>query len=254
MIFKHIGLALVGAALLLAQAQATFQFNDCVGSCITSSGCKTDSARCMCREARELLLDSVISCLFFNCKSDLRTFDDAFLKPIEEGCADSHRRIPKSKLKAAERMAHDYISRLPAPTTAEPAPTPKPTSPSLEKPTSSFSSSSSSTTTKESTPSHTSSADRAIEDSTSAADRTTTTAAATTTTAPTRAAAAPTSATTTTQSSATTPSQSSAASNSGSNFDTNPFGSSSSAGSAGIRPLLSLLGLPLALGIMALLR
>lgn len=128
---SHIRLALIGVTLALSfigQVQSTddFQFSPCVENCISSSGCRPTSARCMCRAARHLLLDSVISCLFFNCKPDLRDFDDLFLEPIEEGCEDRGRDIPRSKLRAAESLASSYIANLPRPTTttaAEPTTT-----------------------------------------------------------------------------------------------------------------------------------
>jgi hypothetical protein len=244
---RHIGLALAGTALLFTPfAQATFDFPSCVDNCISSSGCQPDSAKCMCKAAQGLLLDSVVSCMFFNCKSDLRNFEDAFLDPIEEGCEDSDRDIPSSKLKAAASLASSYISKLPASTTAkstsaQPTSTPKTTA----KPTSKqeVASSSSTATTEEeaalsSTSTSTSASERATEQSTSPTGQTTA--------APTTRVTTPTAAT---QSSAT--SSQSPASDSGSGFDTNPFGSSNSAGSA-IQPLLSLLGLPLALGLLTL--
>jgi hypothetical protein len=87
---RHIRLAAVGAALFLsfsgkAQATNAFQFTSCVSNCISSSGCEPDSAKCMCKEARNLLMESVISCLFFNCKTDLRDFQPDFLDPITTG-------------------------------------------------------------------------------------------------------------------------------------------------------------------------
>ncbi|KXX81690.1 hypothetical protein MMYC01_201019 [Madurella mycetomatis] len=139
---SHIRLALIGVTLALSfigQVQSTndFQFSPCVENCISSSGCRPTSARCMCRAARHLLLDSVISCLFFNCKSDLRDFDDLFLEPIEEGCEDRGRDIPRSKLRAAESLASSYIANIPrltttaaaerTTTTARAITTPKPT-------------------------------------------------------------------------------------------------------------------------------
>ncbi|GAB1311212.1 Extracellular membrane protein CFEM domain-containing protein [Madurella fahalii] len=143
---NHIRLVLIGATLVLSfigQVQSTsdFQFSSCVQNCIRSSGCRPNNARCMCRAARSLLLDSVITCLYFNCKSDLVDFEDLFLEPIEEGCEDRGRDIPRSKLEYAESLASSYISKLPRPTTTAAAPkptsttakattTPKPTIPS----------------------------------------------------------------------------------------------------------------------------
>jgi hypothetical protein len=242
---RHIGLALAGTALLFNPfAQATFDFPSCVDNCISSSGCQPDSAKCMCKAAQGLLLDNVVSCMFFNCKSDLRNFEDAFLDPIEEGCEDSDRDIPSSKIKAAASLASSYISKLPASTTAKSTPpqttsTPKTTAKPTSKQEVVSSSSTTLTTEEETAPSSTSTSttDRDTEQSTSPTSQTT--AAPTLVTAPMAV----------TQSSAT--SSQPPGSDSGSGFDTNPFGASSSAGSA-IQPLLSLLGLPLALGLLAL--
>jgi hypothetical protein len=233
---NYVRLALLGAALLVSQAQATFEFPSCVESCVVSSGCKTNNARCMCTAARELLLDSVISCLFFSCKDDLRNFEDAFLDPIEEGCDDSNRDIPRSKLRAAESLATSYIGKLSSPTTfrsttAEATHTPKPTTKPSPATTAKAPSSSTTTTTtaaeeeEEPTPSTSSTTDRGVQESTSTAA---------------------------TQSSAT-PSQSSTSNGSGSGgFAANPFGSPSSSAGSAIQPLLALLGLPLAVSMLAL--
>lgn len=133
---KHLRVALVGASLLMSFAgQATAaNFPGCVDNCISSSGCQTSDESCMCKEARSVLLDSVVSCMYFNCKSDLRNFDEAFLGPIEEVCSDVQS-IPSSKLEHAEERASSWISKLPAATptpkpepSKEPEPEPKPTS------------------------------------------------------------------------------------------------------------------------------
>ncbi|KAK4105983.1 hypothetical protein N658DRAFT_490592 [Parathielavia hyrcaniae] len=245
---RHMRLALTGTALLLfsSQAQASFDFPPCVDNCIESSGAEPDSAKSLCKGARNMLLDSVISCLFFSCKSDLRNYDSAFLNPIAEACEDSDREIPKSKLRAAESTAISYISMLPASTTAktttaaQPTTTPAPpkttTITSNEAAVSSSSSPSTTTEDEDSAPSSTSStsaSDEEADQPTSAAGKTTTTQVALPTSATTR------------NSAAASPS-SSASDDSGSGFDTNPFGSSTSAGPPAIRPLLYLLGLPLA--------
>ncbi|KAK4040521.1 hypothetical protein C8A01DRAFT_35468 [Parachaetomium inaequale] len=237
---SYVRLALLGAALFVSPAQATFQFPSCVESCVVSSGCKTNNARCMCTAARELLLDSVISCLFFSCKDDLRNFEDAFLDPIEQGCEDSNRDIPRSKLRAAESLATSYIGKLPSPTTfksttVEVTHTPKPTTKPSPATTAEAPSSSSTTTTTtttttteegEPTPSSSSAAERGAEESTSTAA---------------------------TQSAAT-PSQSPTSDDSGSSggFAANPFGSPSGSAGSAIQPLLVLLSLPLAVSMLAL--
>lgn len=240
---SYIRLALIGAALLFSHAQATFDFSSCADNCVTSSGCESDSARCMCKKAREVLLDSVISCLFFNCKDDLRNFDDAFLAPIEEGCVDSGRDIPRSKLRAAESLASSYIDKLPSPTTAkstpvEVTPTPKPTKKAdpttAEVPPSS-------TTAEDSSPSSSSTVNRQPVESKS-------TAAAVTP------AAVPTPAT---QSSAT-PSESPASDDSGSGRSGggggggDPFSTTGGSVGSAIQPFLALLGLPVVAALLAL--
>ncbi|KAG7292296.1 hypothetical protein NEMBOFW57_002331 [Staphylotrichum longicolle] len=247
---RPLRLALVGAALLLGQVQATVQFPSCVTNCITSSYCEADSAKCMCKAAREIFLDSVISCLFFNCKSDLRTFDSSFLSPIEEFCDDSGRDIPSSKLRAASSAASSYIAKLPPLTTAKPTtsfsasptPTPKTTPATTPK------SSSSTLASSSAKPTATENDDDSSPSSTSAADESSTsTPAAETTAAPTLIVAP----TTATQRPATS-SGSSGSGSGGSGFDTNPFGSSGSSAGSTVRPIVSLLGLPMAVVVTML--
>ncbi|KAK4239459.1 hypothetical protein C8A03DRAFT_32492 [Achaetomium macrosporum] len=244
---RHIGRALVRICLILyiaTPAEATsFEFPSCVDRCIVSSGCNTNSAKCMCRRANELLLDSVISCMYFNCKADLRNFEDSFLEPIEQGCERSDRDIPSSKIKAAESLASSYISKLTPLTTAkgsaaETSTAPPTLKPSTITPSSSATSkpASSSRTTEENTPSTTSTADKASEtESASTAEETTA--------APTLVLAPPSATLASTSRSPT--------SDSGSGFNTDPFGSSSSAGPL-VQPFFSLLGLPLAVGVLVL--
>jgi hypothetical protein len=237
---SYIRLALVGAALLFSQAQARFDFTPCVHNCVTSSGCESDSARCMCREARELLLDSVISCLFFNCKDDLRDFEVAFLDPIEEGCDDSDRDIPRSKLRAAESLASSYIGKIPSPTTAKstvtppPKPTKKPDPTTAEEP-----SPSTTATTEDSAPSSTSTVNRQPEESSS------TTAAVTPAVVPDPA----------TQSSAA-PSESPTPDDSGSGGGRpgggDPFSTPGGSVGSAIQPFFALLGLPVVVALLAL--
>jgi len=197
----------------------------------------------MCKEARDMLLDSVIACLFFNCKSDLRNYEDAFLEPIEEGCDDSDRDIPKQKIRAADRLAKSYIEKLPALTSAKPTstkamPTPKPTT-KADTTTAQPTPSTTITRTAESSSSSATSADSSAEDSTSAAEQTTTT-------EPTRV-AVPTS-------SAEPPATTSATADddSGGGFDTNPFGSPGGSAGSAVRPAFSLLGVSLAVGLLVL--
>ncbi|KAL2020183.1 hypothetical protein VTK56DRAFT_8707 [Thermocarpiscus australiensis] len=250
---RYTRLALVGSALLLsligrAESASSFQFSDCVEGCIVSSGCATNSAKCMCKSARALLLDSVISCMFFNCKSELRDFENAFLDPIEGGCEDSDRAIPESKLQAAESLASSYISKLPPLTTAKSpsssaAATPKPTTAPRTATAESAASSTFSRASRASTP------EQSSQSSTSTVDRGVQTEPASTTqivTSATQVAAPPPA----TETSAT-PSES-AASEPG-NFDTNPFSTSNSAG-VRTQAFLSLLGLPMAAAVMLALR
>ncbi|KAL2168467.1 hypothetical protein VTG60DRAFT_7269 [Thermothelomyces hinnuleus] len=246
---SYLRLAVLGTVLLFSQAQAAFDFTPCVENCISSSGCEPDSARCVCKEARGLLLDSVISCLFFNCKSDLVNFEDAFLDPVEEGCEDRHRDIPESKLEAAESLASSYISKLPSPTTMKTTTADAPrttTKPSTTEPPEASSSSSTSTTTtatsEEDARPSTSATHRDAEQPTSDTSAPTDGVAALTSTVEAPAA----------QSSTTSSSESSQPGSSGSNpFDSNPFATMKSAVSA-VKPLVTLLGLPLAISVLAL--
>ncbi len=235
---KHLRLALVGAAALLSlatPAQASFDFSACAANCVQSSGCSPTNTKCVCSEARSILLDSVVSCLFFNCKADLREFEYAFLSPIESGCEDSHRDIPSSKLKAAESLASSYISKLTPLTTSSSspaAPTPPPKTTSAPATTSKPAQTSHSTTTSSAKSSSSSSADdESTDESSSSAEETTA--------APTRVAA---------PSPATQLTSTSTRASSNSNSDaSNPFGGSGSSAGSAVRPLLSLLGLPLAI-------
>lgn len=126
---KHLQLALVGTSLLFSsltgQAAAAASFPGCVDNCISSSGCSTSDEKCMCKEARSVLLDSVVSCMFFNCKTELRDIDDTFFDIIEDICEDV-RRIPSQKLADAEEKASSWISKLPAVTQPAPKPTKTP--------------------------------------------------------------------------------------------------------------------------------
>ncbi|KAL2199714.1 hypothetical protein P885DRAFT_74886 [Corynascus similis CBS 632.67] len=237
---SYFRLAALGAGLFFSQAQAsTFGFTPCVENCIASSGCDADSARCVCKEARSLLLDSVVSCLFFNCKPDLVDFEDAFLDPVEEGCEDHDRDIPESKLKAAESLASSYISKLPSPTTIQTttAEAPKTTTkPIPTKPTETSSSSPATTKTQEEDTKPSSSATDGD------ADQPTTETSAPTDVVP------PTSASQT----SATPTESPSSDDSDSDqSDVDPFATSDNAVSA-VKPLVTLLGLPLAVAVLAL--
>jgi hypothetical protein len=230
---KYLRLALLGTALVASQAQATFDFNFCVSSCVHSSGCSTSDEKCVCKEARSILMDSVISCLYFNCKSDLSDFEDTFLEPIQKGCDD----LPRSKIQAVESLASSYASKLPGATTAaeddkdEPTPTPKTTS----KP-AATTAAKVTTEEEESAPSPTSTLDSDdAEETTPAADGTTPT--ETLITAPT--------------STGGTSSGGSGSDDSNGSGNTDPFGSPDS-DSAAARPFVSLLGLSLAVGMLAI--
>ncbi|KAL2157435.1 hypothetical protein VTH06DRAFT_6127 [Thermothelomyces fergusii] len=244
-------LAVLGTVLLFSRAQATFDFTFCVENCVSSSGCEPDSARCVCEKARELLLDSVISCLFFNCKGDLVNFEDAFLDPVEKGCKDHRRDIPEFKLEAAESLASSYIEKLPSTTTmgtttAEaPGTTAKPST--TESPAASSSSSSSSTSTTT-----TATSEHDAQPSTSAAKSAEE--SASDTSAPTDKVTGPTSAieVPVAESSTASSSESSEPQSAGSNrHDSNPFAIMKSAVPA-IKPLATLLGFSLALSVLAL--
>ncbi|KAH6636733.1 hypothetical protein F5144DRAFT_192183 [Chaetomium tenue] len=242
---SYIRLALVGAALLFSQAQARFDFSLCADNCVTSSGCASDSARCMCKEAREILLDSVISCLFFNCKDDLRNFDDAFLDPIEEGCEDSGRDIPRSKLRAAASLATSYIGKLPASTTVksppvEVTPTPKPT----KKPdptTAEVPPSSTTTEEEDDSPASTSTVDRQAGEP-----------KPTTTTVTPAAVPNPASQSSATPSESPASDDSDSDSGGGGGGGGDPFGSTGDSAGSAIQPFLALLGLPVVVALLTL--
>ncbi|KAL1837043.1 hypothetical protein VTJ49DRAFT_2888 [Mycothermus thermophilus] len=249
-LLKLTQLALLSAILLLAP-QSTWATNTnhkkftsiCVRNCITASRCNVSDTRCLCKEARGILLDSVISCLFFNCKSDLRNFEDLFLDPIEDICDAARRDIPRYKLKSAEALASSYIAKIPTATptttagqrttttqrlTATPTSTKNPQSSTLTL--------SSSTTKGQNSSSSTSAAtDRGVESSTSSGN---------TTPAPTQ----------DNQPNPTGDSSAPAAEptdsdDSGSGFDTNPFGTPRSGGAA-TQPRFMFLVLPLVIGIL----
>ncbi|KAL2154094.1 hypothetical protein VTH82DRAFT_2770 [Thermothelomyces myriococcoides] len=248
---SYLRLTVLGTVLLFSRAWAAFDFPSCVRNCISSSGCDPDSAGCVCKEARELLLDSVVSCLFFNCKDDLVNFEDAFLDPVEEGCEDYRRDIPESKLEAAESLASSYISKLPSPTTMKTTTVEPPrttTKPSATEPPAASSTSSTSTTTttsssaEEDVPSSTSTTHRGAETSTSNTPTTTDEVPTPTSTVETPAAETQT----------MSPSESSQPGDSGPNYaDSNPFATKGS-GALVVRPLVTLLGLPLFISILAL--
>ncbi|KAK4144642.1 uncharacterized protein C8A04DRAFT_27578 [Dichotomopilus funicola] len=228
-------LALLGTALFFAgPAQADFGFTPCIDDCVASNGCEAYDEKCVCKEANSLLLNSVVSCMYFNCKNDLRDADDTFLSPISNGCSN----IPERKLDAAASLASSYSSKLPAATSAKPSPThdapstsDKPHSPSTsDKPEHSppVPPKPSATTSNVAGPSTSAAAGGAA--SSSAAQTTLVTSVTPTETS-------------------SSPAESTTSSNegSGSNHNTNPFGSSGddSAGAA-IRPLFALLALPAA--------
>jgi hypothetical protein len=186
----------------------------------------------MCKEARSILMESVVSCLYFNCKSDLGNFEDTFLEPMQDGCEDLDREIPRTKLQAAESLASSYASKLPTVTTAEtkkdeatatPKTTPKPDPTTAAKAT---------TEEEESAPSTTPTpgSDDAEETTPPAVDDATPT--ETLITAPTSAGG-------------------SGSDDSDGSGNTNPFGSPGS-DSAAARPFVSLLGLALAVGVLAI--
>lgn len=234
-------LALFGTALFLAgPAQADFGFTPCVDDCVASSGCEAYDQKCVCKQANSLLLNSVVSCMFFNCKDDLRNADDTFLSPIESGCGDEGRDIPERKLDAAASLASSYSSKLPSPTSGKPKPThdapstsDKPDPPSTSsKPEHSppVPPKPSTTTSNGASPATSSAAGGGAGDSVQTTLVTSVTPTQT----------------------SDSPSESTTSSNGGSgeNHNTDPFGNSSSgdddSAGAAIRPFFALLGLPAA--------
>ncbi|KAK4224597.1 hypothetical protein QBC38DRAFT_446300 [Podospora fimiseda] len=126
---RNLRLASVGLLLLLSsvdRAEATndFKFTECITNCIAPSSCPpsrkgTLDGKCMCKAARDNFLEDVLRCMNIYCKPDLRDFDDKFLEPMEDGCDELNKAIPKQKLKAAESIGSSLLSSLP--TAANPA-------------------------------------------------------------------------------------------------------------------------------------
>ena len=113
----HTRLALVGAATLLLGRQAgattTFGFTECVSNCVASSGCESESAKCVCKAAQSEFLDTVVVCLFYHCKDEFRNVDDIFLKPVKAGCDADKRTIPKDDIEEAKAVASSLMSKMP---------------------------------------------------------------------------------------------------------------------------------------------
>ncbi|KAL2269875.1 hypothetical protein VTJ83DRAFT_2059 [Remersonia thermophila] len=249
-LLKLTHLALLSAVLFFLTPQPTWATNTnhkkftslCVRNCITASNCNVSDTRCICKQARGILLHSVISCLFFNCKDDLRNFEDLFLDPVEDICDAARRDIPRHKLKSAEMLASSYIARIPTVTptkttvrpttsqqqvTATPTSATKPQSSTLTEQTSSSSASSSSTSAA---------TDRGVGLSTSTSTSLTVAPTQDTQPNPTADSSAPAS-------------QPTDSDDSGSGFDTNPFGTPRSGGAVA-QPLLGFLTLPLVVGVL----
>ncbi|KAL2122573.1 hypothetical protein VTJ04DRAFT_3028 [Mycothermus thermophilus] len=248
---KYIQLALLGAALISSAEATKNRFNACVSNCIAETGCVATNAWCVCNGARRSnLLSGVISCLFLKCEADLRNVENSFLDPIEDFCDDKHRDIPKHKLKSAETLASSYISRLNTPTptpTATPKPQPPTTTNAPQQPTPTSTQKPQVPTQTENKTSTSSSPDRGQETSSSSSktgsDRglgeSTSSSAATPTSS-----SQPDAAITDDNQPDPTP-DNSQDEDSGSIFDTNPFGTPRSVGSATSQPLVMLLALPL---------
>ncbi|KAK5651754.1 hypothetical protein OQA88_11716 [Cercophora sp. LCS_1] len=113
----HQRLAL-GAALALSLVGATvatdpFGFASCVSNCVKSSGCESQSAKCVCKEAKDDFLEDVVVCLYYHCQQDLRDVGDVFFIPVKSGCEAAKTPIPKDNVREAEKEAASYIAKLP---------------------------------------------------------------------------------------------------------------------------------------------
>ncbi|KAK3383896.1 hypothetical protein B0T24DRAFT_67453 [Lasiosphaeria ovina] len=121
-------LSLLGQAELAASTTTTpsFKFPTCVDTCAGHSGCQTDDSKCMCTTARSYFLETVVTCVYYNCMDDFLKVDSEFLNIMTAGCKGIKKPIPDSSLKAAKSVV-SVLSKLPSTTTkATPTTTPKP--------------------------------------------------------------------------------------------------------------------------------
>ncbi|KAK0733358.1 hypothetical protein B0T26DRAFT_669773 [Lasiosphaeria miniovina] len=100
-------LSLLGQAELAASATMTpsFKFPTCVDTCAGHSGCQTDDSKCMCTTARSYFLETVVTCVYYNCKDDFPKVDGEFLNIMTAGCKGIKKPIPDSSLKAAKSVS-----------------------------------------------------------------------------------------------------------------------------------------------------
>jgi hypothetical protein len=120
------------AAVLLclaghASATPAFLFPDCVDNCVASSGCKTESTKCICKP-KARFLDDVVTCLYYHCKDELRAVDLTFLNPVRAGCDAAKSPLPKDDVKDAQKLAASLVAKLP-PLFPPPPPPPPPFGP-----------------------------------------------------------------------------------------------------------------------------
>ncbi|KAK1757586.1 hypothetical protein QBC47DRAFT_160853 [Echria macrotheca] len=113
-----------------ASATNVFLFPDCVDNCVASSGCETESAKCICKPAKPKasFLDDVVTCLYYHCKDELRAVDLTFLNPVRAGCDFAKSPLPKDDVKNAQKLAASFIAKLP-PLFPPPPPPPPPFGP-----------------------------------------------------------------------------------------------------------------------------
>ncbi|KAK3941850.1 hypothetical protein QBC46DRAFT_406913 [Diplogelasinospora grovesii] len=118
----HMRLALVGGAVLVsflsgvepASSSGSFitQFPDCVANCAQTAGCGIMNPKCMCKGAQGSFLETVLSCMYTSCPSQLNNAEDGFLKVMEIGCAAIGKSIPDDDMERAETVCSSLISKL----------------------------------------------------------------------------------------------------------------------------------------------
>ncbi|KAK4183324.1 hypothetical protein QBC35DRAFT_115975 [Podospora australis] len=119
----HIRLAIIGVSFLAmirpVSPTSNFDFPDCVEEkCIPKGGCPPTNGRCLCKAARGIFLETVLKCMYSNCKADLSVFEDSFLDPMTEGCDALNQDIPRSELKIARAKASSLLAKLSSTPTA----------------------------------------------------------------------------------------------------------------------------------------
>ncbi|KAK0656042.1 hypothetical protein B0T16DRAFT_398379 [Cercophora newfieldiana] len=128
----HQRLVLAGAAAILAltrqaNAASSLALSECVEACVASSGCESKDTKCVCKAAKDGFLETVVTCLYYHCKDDLRNVDSLFLNPVKSGCEADKKAIPKKEIDEAKKVASSLVAKLPKTTTTVSRPLPVPT-------------------------------------------------------------------------------------------------------------------------------